>query len=158
MSILDLSIPNLKNKGKLMANCTFFGHRDAPSTIEPFIKQTILKLLDKGIERFFVGNNGGFDLLVQSALEEISREHSIKYNIVLSYIDEVAISGNQEATILPEGQELVCPRLAICKRNEWMIENSSFVVAYVTNRSTNSYRLVEKSRKIGLMIINLVKE
>ena len=39
-------------------NCTFFGHRDAPSNIKPNLERAILSLSDKGVKHFprlFVG-------------------------------------------------------------------------------------------------------
>lgn len=139
-------------------NCTFFGHRDAPSTIKPRLKETIMQLLNEGIKHFYVGNNGSFDLLAQESLAELANDGlDIKYNIVLSYINELAMSGNQQATIFPEGQELAIPKFAISKRNEWLLNNSSVVIAYVRYSVSNSYKYIEKARKNGLAVVNLAK-
>lgn len=139
-------------------NCVFFGHRDAPSDIKPMLKETIIQLLDKGINHFYIGNNGGFDLLVQETLSELANDgFHINYSIVLSYINEQSIGGNQQATILPEGQEFAIPKFAISKRNEWLLNNSSAVIAYARYSSSNSYRYVEKARKNGLTVINLAE-
>lgn len=140
-------------------NCIFFGHRDTPSSVKPSLIATIKRLSQEGVTHFYVGNNGDFDFLVQGALEELSRENpNIKYDIVLSYLGERAISGNQSATILPEGLEQALPRFAISKRNEWLIKNSTIVVAYVTNTLSNCHKWVEKARKKGAEIINLANE
>ncbi len=140
-------------------NCTFFGHRDAPSFIKPKLKEAILKLLDAGVEHFYVGNNGSFDLLVQVSLSEIAKEiPHIKYSIVLSYIDELAISENQEATIFPEGQELAYPKFAISKRNEWLLDNSYYVIAYAKNTCSNTHKIIERAKRKGLIVINLAEE
>ncbi len=138
-------------------NCTFFGHRDAPERIKEKLKGTILSLLENGVECFYVGNNGKFDFLVQTALAELSLEHQIKYRIVLSRIDECALSGAQDKTIFCEGMEQAMPRFAISKRNEWLIKNSAVVVAYVVDIASNSSAWIEKARKRGLTVINLAK-
>lgn len=43
--------------------CTFFGHRDAPLSIEKELEKIILSLISEGVDEFLVGNNGSFDLL-----------------------------------------------------------------------------------------------
>ena len=135
--------------------CTFFGHHDTPNSIKPRLKKVILNLLEAGADWFYVGNNGRFDLLVQATLMEIEKERAIKYSIVLSYVNERAISGNQGATIFAQGQETACPRFAISKRNEWLLKKSDVVVAYATNKCSNTYKLIEKSNKKGKTVINL---
>ena len=132
-------------------NCTFFGHRDAPYVLKSKVKKTILELKSNDIELFYVGNNGNFDLLVQEVLEELG----VEYQIVLSRINEEAISGNQENTFFPEGLEFALPKFAISKRNEWLLKNSSIVISYCKNSYSNVYKWLEKARKIGLDIISL---
>ena len=140
--------------------CTFFGHKNAPYMAKELLKSAIIELVEKeDIKKFYVGNNGFFDLYVQQALEEISKSHSeIAYFIVLSQISEKAISGNQNSTIFPEGLENVPPRFAISRRNDWMIKHSDIVVAYVENSLSNTHKLVEKCVKRGLKYINLLNE
>lgn len=55
--------------------------------------------------------------------------------------------------------ETVPKRLAIIKRNEWMINNSDFLIAYVDHDWGGAYKTLEyeeKRRKIK--IINIAKE
>lgn len=51
--------------------CAFFGHRDAPSSIKPRLGEAIFNLISNGVDEFYVGNNGNFDLIVQ---------HTFKYD------------------------------------------------------------------------------
>ena len=141
-------------------NCTFFGHKDVPDTIKAKIKNEINKLLEqKSVSCFYVGNNGNFDSTVQSVLEELSRERKdITYYIVLSYINELALNGKQEKTIYPEGLENTPLRFAIAKRNDWMINNSSMIIAYQKYKGTNSFKLIEKARKKSKVIVNLADQ
>ena len=136
--------------------CTFLGHRDTPSSVRARLVKEIHNLIDEGVTEFFVGNNGGFDLMVQGVLEEISiKNTNIKYSIVISKISEAAISGFQHATLFPEGLELAIPRFAISKRNEWLLANSQILIAYVAYKGTNSYRWIQKATRLGLKIINI---
>ena len=138
--------------------CTFLGHRDTPSSVRARLIKEIHNLIDEGVTEFLVGNNGGFDLMVQGVLEEASRKNpKIKYSIVISKLGEAAISGTQNATLFPEGLELAIPRFAISKRNEWLLKNSQILIAYVKHKGTNAYNLLQKAARLGLKIINLAE-
>ena len=138
--------------------CTFFGHRDAPIDLKGNIKKAITNLIENGIVDFYVGNNGNFDFLVQAVLLELLNENkSINCRIVLSYLGESALCGNQELTIFPEELDGVIRKFAIPKRNEYLIKKSTVVVCYVENSFSNSYKWVEKARKKGHRIINLAE-
>lgn len=136
--------------------CTFFGHRDAPSTITSALKSTIMHLIQaQNVKTFYVGNNGRFDLLVQAILKDISAQTNIRYSIIISHINEQALSDAQNATVFPEGLETVPPKYAIAKRNAWLIENSSMVIAYAIHTHSNCHSWIEKAKRKGLQIINL---
>ena len=138
--------------------CTFFGHASFSQPIFDKLEQVLLALIDSGISSFYVGNNGQFDYSVQYVLNKISQARSnFKYSIVLSRLNESALSGVQSKTIFPEALEFSIPRFAINKRNNWMINNASMVVCFVTNKISNSYKWVEKARRKGLKIINIAE-
>ena len=141
-------------------NCMFIGHQTASDEIKKPLKDAILYLIrTEQIKNFFVGNNGNFDFYVQCALRELKNEvRSICFSIVLSRLDEKALSENQGETIFPEGLENSLPKFAIAKRNDWLIKNSSFVIAYVTNQFSNSYKWMQKASKKGLKVINLAEQ
>ena len=140
-------------------NCTFIGHRDAPNEIKKIVKETIVCVIKReGVKKFFVGNNGNFDFYVQCVLQELKEEgEDIHFDIVLSRLDEKAITGNQNKTIFPEGLEKAAPKFSIVKRNDWLIRNSSILIAYVPYKISNSGRIMEKAYKRGLKIINIAQ-
>ena len=115
-----------------MKGCTFFGHRDAPEKIKPKIRETILSLIQSGVTHFYVGNQGAFDGMVFKELEKISKKYPIHYYQVLAYFPNEKTKFAAQ-TILPDGIEQVHPKFAISRRNDWMIEKSEIVVAYVFN-------------------------
>ena len=136
--------------------CTFIGHRDTPNSLMESIRKAIIELINNGIKDFYVGNNGSFDFLVQTALAEISKTNSaINCRIVLSCINEVAISGNQELTVFPEELSSVPKRFAISKRNEYLLKKSSVIICCVNNTFSNSYKYMEKARRKGLTVIRI---
>ena len=136
--------------------CTFFGHSDATNETRLKTKTTIEKLISDGVRQYYVGNNGNFDYIVQSVLEELSQKYDINYTVVLSYINEKSICADQYYTIYPEGLERTPLRFAISKRNEWMIKKSNIAVFYVKHSLSNSHKWLEMAKKKGLKVINIV--
>ena len=135
-----------------------FGHRNAPNDLYPKIKYEIIKLLERGAEHFYVGNNGNFDYMAQVALADIEKERAdLKYSIVLSRLDEKALGNAQMRTVFPEGQENTLKRFAIVKRNMWLLENSNLIITYLVDKYSNSYKFIEKGMRMGLTVINLAE-
>ena len=136
--------------------CTFFGHSDTTNETRLKTKTTIEKLILDGVRQYYVGNNGNFDYIVQSVLEELSQKYDINFTVVLSYINEKSICADQYYTIYPEGLERTPLLFAISKRNEWMIKKSNIAVCYVKHSLSNSHKWLEMAKKKGLKVINIV--
>lgn len=138
--------------------CTFFGHKNSPDSIGKKLKAYIIELINSGVKKFYVGNNGNFDYLVQSLLKELSACFKFEYDIVLSRIDEKTMINDWKFSLFPEELENVPPRFAISRRNEWMIKKSDIAVVYVENSLTNSYKWLERAKKLGLQVFNIYEE
>lgn len=141
-----------------MVACTFFGHRDCPDDLRPLLKNVILDLIaTHGVDMFYVGHQGGFDRLVQGVLREISQEYpQAHYAVVLASVPSEGFApGDASETMLPEGIELVHPRYAISWRNNWMLQQSDFVVAYVAHSWGGAAQYVQKATRSGKTVINL---
>lgn len=63
--------------------------------------------------------------------------------------------GYEDNTIYPEGLELVPKRFAIKKRNEWMIDNSNYVICHVKNNFSNAHKFREYAIKKNKKIIDV---
>ena len=136
---------------------TFFGHSDAPLTLRPLLRRVIEKLIieDKA-DRFLVGNHGAFDSMTKHTLTALQVDYShIDYAVVLAYLPT---DNYDSPTIYPEGLEKVPHRFAICKRNEWMIEQSDIVVTYVTRGFGGAARFKQQAERIGKRVINLANK
>ena len=141
-----------------MSACTFFGHRDCPDDLQHSLRSVIIDLITNcGVDMFYVGHQGGFDGLVQGVLREIMREYpQVRYAVVLAYMpSEHPVLGDTSDTMLPEGIELVHPRYAISWRNNWMLQKSDFVVAYVAHSWGGAAQYVRKASRSGKTVINL---
>ena len=136
-------------------NCMFLGHRDVPQELEIELENNILLFIQNHrIDRFYVGNSGGFDYLVQKVLHRMN----LNYMIVLYTLNEYVDPIYRDHTMYPEGIEIGLPRFAISRRNDWMIKNSDFAIVYMKYQSSNCFKWVEKANKKGVQIINLAEE
>ena len=135
----------------------FFGHKDAPESIRPFLEQEIERLIDCGAECFLVGNQGRFDGMVLGCLRRMAKKHpGITYKVVLAYMPKTGAFAYGE-TMLPEGQELVHPRYAIAHRNKWMTEEADAAVVYVAHSWGGAARYADLMRRKGKIVRNLCR-
>ena len=112
---------------------SFFGHHD----YEPDEKDKdaiISKLIeldnDEPIE-FLLGGIGAFDMFARRCCLKYKKINpKVKLTLVLPYLNrDYGIKGYDESVYPP--LETVPQRLAIVKRNEWMVEQSDFIIACV---------------------------
>lgn len=104
--------------------CTFFGHREIFTEIQPKLQSTLVYLIEnKNVDTFYVGNNGKFDYMVIETLKSLKVNYpNIFYYVVLAYLPNKKNNLESDSfidTIYPEGLEKVPRKYAISKRNEW---------------------------------------
>ena len=141
-----------------MKACTFFGHRDCPETIKPRLREVLVDLIiSQGVDTFYVGNQGRFDVTVRSVLRELEKEYpEIHYAVVLAYLPGKKNEYDDFSdTMLPEGIETVHPRYAIEWRNRWLLQRADFVVTYITHPWGGAAKFAEKAKREGKTVINL---
>ena len=144
-----------------MKACTFFGHRDCPETIKPYLREVLVDLItNQGVDTFYVGNQGRFDGIVRSVLRELEKEYpEIRYAVVLAYLPGKKNEYDDFSdTILPEGIEAVHPRYAIDWRNRWMLQRSDFVVTYITHPWGGAAKFAEKAKREGKTVVNRFRQ
>jgi len=143
-----------------MSACTFFGHRDCPSSIKPKLREVLIDLIENySVDMFYVGQQGAFDSMVRSVLKELVLLYPhINYAVVLERLppkqDEFS-SHDYSDTMLPEGIETVHPRFAISWRNKWMIKQSDYVVTYITHSWGGAAQFAGQSAQQKKKVINL---
>ena len=121
-----------------MAACTFFGHSECPEDIKENLRKILVDLIGtKGVDTFYVGNQGSYDSMVRRVLRELKEKYPhIEFAVVLAYMPREQYIYDPEhysKTILPEGIETVPRRFAISWRNKWMINNAEYVVSYINH-------------------------
>ena len=142
-----------------MSTCTFFGHRNVMTDIENVLQSTIIDLIENhGVDRFYVGNQGNFDSIVRKTLEKLAMQYSFQYAVVLAYMPkETSASDDLSSnTLLPDGIEFVPRRFAISWRNKWMIEQSDYVVTFITTSiGSGAAQFKELAERKKKTVINL---
>ena len=142
-----------------MPACSFFGHRDCPSSIRPRLRETLVDLIENHtVDMFYVGRQGAFDAIVRSVLKELILEYPhIHYAVVLERIPGKRNESDQRDysdTMLPEGIESVHPHYAISWRNNWMLKQSDYVVTYITRSYGGAVQYAEKAKRQKKIVIN----
>ena len=143
-----------------MSACTFFGHRDCPSSIKPRLREVLIDLIENhDVDMFYVGRQGAFDGIVRSALRElVSVYPHIRYAVVLERLPSKQDEFNTHDysdTMLPEGVEAVHPRFAISWRNKWMIKQADYMVTYITRPWGGAAQFAEKAKREKKIVINI---
>lgn len=141
-----------------MLACTFFGHRNCPEMIKPKLRDILVDLItNHGVDMFYVGHQGQFDAYVHSELKKLKQEcPQINYAVVLAYMPgQRTECDDYSDTMLPEGIEAVHPRYAISWRNKWMLDQSDYVVTYITHTWGGAYQYARKAIGQGKNVINL---
>ena len=145
---------------------TFIGHsslyncKDLHTKIEnAIIKNTTAE----GYISFYCGGYGDFDNLCASICRSI-KEKMPRAEIVFitPYITEAQqkklmylIDNKLYDSIIYPPLEKVPAKFAICKRNEWMIDQSELIIAFVKRTHGGAFKALEYARKKKKVIINL---
>ena len=141
--------------------CVFYGHRECGEEIVPRL-ETVLKALieEKGVDRFYVGTQGGFDDAVYRTLKTMCRHYPhIEYKRVLAYLPTALEQGDkaeQADTLIPAGIETRPPRYRILYRNE-MLRQADYAVVYTVTSAGGAAKFAALARKRGIPCINLAE-
>lgn len=140
-----------------MLVCTFFGHRECYALDMGELQNAIEKLIEQGVNMFYVGHHGGFDGMVHTCLKQLQKQYPhMQYAVVLTRLPEVKGKFDDFSdTVYPEGIESVHPKYAINWRNKWMIAASDYCVCYVNHTWGGAYQFAKKAKSSGLTVINL---
>ena len=123
------------------------------------VKRVLIDLItNQGVDMFYVGHQGQFDVYVHSELKKLKQEYpQINYAVVLAYMPGKKTEHDDYSdTMLPEGIESVHPHYAISWRNNWMLKQSDYVVTYITHNWGGAAQYALKAQKQGKVIINLM--
>lgn len=138
--------------------CTFFGHRDCYGLDRNKLFDALEQLIQKGVDTFYVGQQGYFDGLVLNCLTQLKETYpSLSYTIVLAYLptQTTDFDSYQDFSLYPDGLETVHPKFAIERRNKWMLDRSDYCLCYINHTHGGAYKFARMAKRKGLTIINL---
>ena len=149
-----------------MRKCCFAGHSNISNQeeIKIRLKNEIINLVEKeNVTEFYNGYKGAFDSLCARTVNELKKDYPfIKSYLVRAYMPKEKDSYEEDlykqifdSTIYPE-IENVPRRLAILKRNEWMIDNSNFLIAYV-KYDGGALKTLKYGERRNIEIINIAE-
>ncbi len=132
---------------------TFCGHSQIvqPDKVTLWLTSIISALIKNGADTFYLGGYGHFDQLSATVINGWKTTYPhIKSALVLPYLNFSGDLSPYDFTIYPP-LESVPPRFAIPKRNEWMVQQSDVIVAYVLHDwggAAATLRYAQRKQKI----------
>lgn len=147
-----------------MNTCFFIGHRDTPDKVLPLLEEEVERHITAyGVRDFVVGRYGNFDALAAHAVVCAKERHpGIRLTMLLPYHPAerpVSLPKGFDDTFYPPGMERVPRRVAIVRANQYMVEHSTYLIAYVSHPSSGSREVLEEAlrrqRRGRIHVINL---
>ncbi len=150
--------------------CCFTGHRDLSKDeflqIRPILQETIEKLFLQGVDTFIVGGAVGFDTMAATEVLNLQRKLYPGMKLVLAIPCEGQDRGwspiqralYQQIRQLATAEVVLSPQYyqgCMLRRNDFMVENSRYLIAYVNRASGGSAYTLRMAKKNRLTICNL---
>lgn len=143
--------------------CCFFGHRDVFEAVATAVYEKICDLIEnQNISTFIVGDHGDFDKTTAAMVRKAKKKYkNIKLILVRPYFsNELNVNKDYYAMlyddiIIPEELANVHYKSAIRKRNEWMIDNSQYVIFYVKRNYGGAYTALRYAERTGKSFCNM---
>ena len=140
-------------------SCFFIGHRYADERIyEKLLAAVDTHISAYGVTDFLVGHYGDFDRMAARAVAEARRAHpGISLTMLLPYYPEdrvISVTPIFDGTFYPPGMEFCPKRYAIVRANQYAIEHSDYLIAYVTGIG-KSRDFLDYAKHKGVTICNL---
>lgn len=141
------------------------GHRTLEKDLtREYVKGYLDKLVESNFNTFYVGMAVGFDTLCFQILEEIRKTKKIKIIACVPCPSQPAkfsemqkkeyfrmVESADEKVVLSESYTPYCMQ----KRNQYMVDNSRVVLAYLRKDFGGTANTVNYARRKGIEIINI---
>jgi len=139
---------------------SFIGHREVENFrfIEEQVEDIVKELIQtKEFVEFYVGRNGEFDIMVASVIKMAQRDYGTSNNslvLVLPYpiADMDDMEKYYDEVWYPQELYNVHYKAAITKRNEWFVNNSDMLIAYVERDYGGAYECLKKAQQKDIQI------
>ncbi len=150
-------------------SCSFTGHRLIDKALYGEISEKLSRIIDKlyerGVRHFISGGAIGFDTIAavavlnkKATLPDITltiavpfRGQSERWSVTQKALYDKILSRADEVRVLSEHYHNACMGV----RNRFMVDNSAYCIAYVTEKSGGSVYTLNYAKKQGLMTLNI---
>ncbi len=145
---------------------SFIGHRqiDRFRFVEEQLDRIISDLISrKEYVEFYVGRNGDFDTMVASAVKRGQKAYGTANSSLILVIPYPVANMDcleqfYDEIWYPDELYGIHHKAAITKRNEWFVEHSDLLVAYVERDKGGAATCLKKAEKAGIEIKNIALE
>ncbi len=145
---------------------SFIGHREITYDFR-YVEEALDRIIaevtrNKEFVEFYVGKNGDFDTMAASAVKRYQNRTGKENSALILVIPyEVANMDFYEQFY----DEIICPdelygvhfKSAITKRNEWMVDHSDVLIAYVNKNSGGAAACYKYATQKDISIYNIAK-
>lgn len=166
----DFVVKSCQGEQKIMnKRCCFAGHSKLYHTDE--IYNNLVNLIEKlvieeDVSEFWVGNYGNFDSLSAKAVRYLKEKYpNIQLNLVIPYLTsgineyKEIYYKNYDHILMADLPERTPKKFQILKCNEYMVDNSNFIVCYVQYSWGGAAKTLEYAQKRkNIKIINLANK
>ncbi len=142
-----------------MSTVTFCGHGSLSVSEHSFLAEKLYyeieNLIKNGADKFLLGGYGSFDRLCAETVKKLKEIYPhITSILVIPYLNKKYNTDICDYTIYPP-IEKTPPKFAISKRNEYMVEQSDFVIAYVTHSFGGAATTLDYARRKKKTILRI---
>jgi uncharacterized phage-like protein YoqJ len=127
--------------------CCFFGHREVYEDVSATLYNKVCRMIvENGVDTFLVGGHGRFDSIATSVVNKIKKTFpNVKLILVRPYLTN-DLNRNRDyynsvydEIIIPSSLAEIHYRAAIPKRNQWMVDESQYVITFLRNNFGGAY-------------------
>ena len=135
-----------------MKSCFFIGHREATEDIFPRLAEEVDRHISEyGVREFVVGNYGGFDRLAARAVIKAKETYpQIVLSMLLPYHPAerpIQLPQGFDGSFYPPGMEKTPRKFAILRANQYMVDHTDYLIAYVWHTASNARELLDYGRE-----------
>ena len=146
--------------------CCFAGHSkiyNSDEIVDKLLKHIERLIVEENVSEFWVGNYGNFDKLSAKAVRSLKAQYpKISLILVIPYLTKEINDykdmyyKNYDSILMADMPERTLQKFRILKCNEYMVNNSDFIICYVERRSGGAAKTLEYAeKKMNIKIYNL---
>ena len=142
-----------------MSTVTFCGHGSLSVSEHSFLAEKLYyeieNLIKNGADKFLLGGYGSFDHLCAETVKKLKEIYPhITSILVIPYLNKEYNTEIYDYTKYPPIEKPPL-RFAISKRNEYMVKQSDFVIAYVTHSFGGAATTLDYARRKKKTILRI---